>query len=245
MYLKSIESLLRETGDLEVSEQNRKRISEAAGALATITSELKLKVSEWSAWSLVEAAPNITKGSDLYGFVSNTTLALTRELHSIKFLPATPDMETYLDSPFPFGKHVSESFPECSEDIFECYQCFGFGQYTAAMFHLGRAMEVAVKRLAKRMRVPKPVRDEWQHYINAMNQKIKKMPFGTAKQKARREIFSAATDYLFNFKEAWRNPTMHPKKTYYRNEALTVIEGAKHFLRHVSKNLFKKKTTVP
>src|SRR6266496_2835127 len=244
MYLQSMDRILDQAGDLEVDEDTRKKIFKAAGALILIAGQLKLKVSEWSACSLWEAAPRFTKSSALSPFVHDTALTFMRELHSIKFLPATLDMENYLDIPFPFGKHVSESFPECAEDICECYQCLGWGQYTAAMFHLGRAMEVAVKRLAKRMGVKKPARDEWQAYINAMNEKIRNMPYGTTKQKAIRAIFSAATDYLFNFKEAWRNPTMHPKKTYYRAEALTVIEGAKHFLGHISKSLFKKKAAA-
>ena len=172
-------------------------------------------------------------------FLRDATLTMVRELHSVKVLPVAPDVEKYLDWPFPFGKAVTESFPDCSEDIGEAHQCFAFGQYTAAMFHLGRAMEIAVKKLAERIRTSKPARDEWQHYINALNEKIKEMPFETPQQRAQRAILSEATNYLFNFKEAWRNPTMHPKKTYTRSEALTVLEGAGAFLNHISKKLFK------
>jgi hypothetical protein len=239
-YLTSIEKELERAGDTEVDNRTQKRICAAAQALGDVSGELKLKVSEWSAWALMEAAVTFpVKASVLCPFVHDAALTVMRELHSVKFLPSTPDMERYLDRPFPFGKHVSESFPDCSEDICESYECFAFGRYTAAMFHLGRAMEIAVKRLAKRMRVAKPARDEWQPYINAMNEKIKTMPFKTSANKARRAIFSEATNYLFNFKEAWRNPTMHPKKTYTRGQALNAMEGAGFFFAHVSKTLFK------
>jgi HEPN domain-containing protein len=238
-YLEALQGNLSQlSGDID--EGSWKNAVTSATELAELCGDLKLKVSESSVHSLLEGLRNTIKAPRLATLMHNAVLTLVRETDSVKFLPATPDMEKYLDSPLPFGKSVADSFPECSEDICEAHECFAFGRYTAAMFHLGRAMEIAVKRLAARMRVKKPARDEWQHYINAMNEKINKMPFKTAKQKARRAIFSEATNYLFNFKEAWRNPTVHPKKTYTRSEALTVLEGAGAYLRHVSHKLFKK-----
>ena len=65
----------------------------------------------------------------------------------------------YLDKAFPFGKRVSVAFPECSEDIFEAHQCMAFERYTAAMFHIGRAMETTVRKVAKKMGTKSKDRD--------------------------------------------------------------------------------------
>jgi HEPN domain-containing protein len=164
---------------------------------------------------------------------------MIQELSSVKFLRGTDDMETFLDKPLPFGNAVSEAFPNTTEDISEAHECFAFGRYTAAMFHLGRAMESAVKRLAKKMQI-RIKRDDWQSYLTAMNEKIAKMPFGSPREKAKRAPFAQAAAYFLHFKEAWRNETMHPKKTYTRPEALDVINGARAFLRYVSREIFKK-----
>ena len=98
-------------------------------------------------------------------------------------------------------------------------------------------MELAVKRLARRMKA-KASRDDWQSYTTAMNDVINKMLFKTTKQREKRALFAAATNYLFNFKEAWRNPTMHPKRTYTREEAWEVLCNAGAFFRYVSEKIF-------
>jgi HEPN domain-containing protein len=212
--------------------------------LEKISNELGLKTSEWAAQSLSQAAHTMTKASLLYPISHTATTTLLRELHTVLFIHVTDDIHRYANQELPFGKLVAECFPLCSEDIDEAHQCFAFGQYTATAFHISRAMENAVRTVAKRMRVSAP-RDEWQAYINAMDEAIKKMPFKTAKDKAKRSLYSEASNYLFNFKEAFRNKTMHPKKTYTRREALRVIESAGDFLQYVAKHLFRGRTAKP
>jgi hypothetical protein len=137
------------------------------------------------------------------------------------------------DEKQPLGKNVAEKFPECSEDIREAHECLRFDRYTACAFHVGRAIERAVVRVAKKMKA-KPARDQWQSYINAMKAVIEKMPYATPKQKAKRALFCSASDYLFNFKEAWRNPTMHPERTYTCEQASEILSSAASFLRHAA-----------
>ena len=129
------------------------------------------------------------------------------------------DKAAYFDKKSPFGKFVSAAFPESGEDIAEAHQCIAMERYTASMFHLGRAMETAVKKVAKKMRVKPPRRDEWQAHLSAMNEKINKMPFKKPAQKSKRLLWAETAGHLFNFKEAWRNPTFHAKKTYTPDEA--------------------------
>ena len=66
-------------------------------------------------------------------------------------------------------------------------------------------------RVAQKLKA-NPTRKEWQRYIDEINASISKMPFNTAKQKEKRAKLSAASNYLFNFKEAWRNPRCTPKR---------------------------------
>ena len=99
-------------------------------------------------------------------------------------------------------------------------------------------MELAVERLALRIGVPK--RRLWQEYIDGMNKKIKTMPRHTQPQRDKIALLSAATNYLFNFKEAWRNPTMHPKRTYTLEQAEEVLNCASSFLRHCCEKIFRK-----
>ena len=115
--------------------------------------------------------------------------SIISELEGIKFIRATEDMVEYLNKRAPFGDAVNLAFSHCIEDADEAHKCFAFARYTASMFHLGRAMEIAVKLTAKKMRV-KAHRDEWQAYLTAMQEHINKMPFKTPKDKAKRAVWS-------------------------------------------------------
>lgn len=140
----------------------------------------------------------------------------------------------FFDKSHPFGQEVADKLPECSEDIEEAYQCIAFSRYTASMFHIGRAMEHTVKKVAERLQVT-PGRDEWQQYLKAINEEINKMPFGKPEERAKRQPIAEISGHLFNFKEAWRNPTFHAKKTYTKEEAIAVMTNAGQFLQYVSK----------
>jgi len=226
-------------GKLDVDDHMVGEIRERSGGAVKLASDLNLKMTTQKTQMLTHClAHNIRDVETLRNRMREVRETMIQELQSINFLPVTEDMETYLDKPTPFGASVSSVFPEASEDVYEAHQCFAFGQYTATAFHISRAMEIVVRQVALKMKA-KPTRDEWQSYINAMDEVIKKMPFKTTQEKEKRAIYSEASNYLFNFKEAFRNKTMHPKKTYTRKEALRVIESAGDFLRHVSERLFR------
>jgi hypothetical protein len=164
------------------------------------------------------------------------SLAKTIELECLSIVSYHTLTKVKFDPKLPLGKKVAEKFPECSEDLIEAHECLQLDRYTACAFHMGRAMELAVKRVAKKLKAV-PVKDQWQQYIDAMNVVIKKMPFKTAKEKAKRAALSSAVDYLFNFKEAWRNPTMHPKRTYTYQQANEVLSSGCSFLKHAAEKL--------
>jgi hypothetical protein len=242
----TIERFLRSLGEAETDRDFRQDLFVQALELERLSNELGLKTSAGAAQSLIQAGHvNATvRASTLYPLCHTATATLLRELHSVLFIHVTEDIQKYANQEMPFGRMVAECFPLCSEDIGEAHQCFAFGQYTATAFHVSRAMEIIVRAVAKKMRV-KASRDEWQTYINAMDEAIKKMPFKTVRDKTKRSLYSEASNYLFNFKEAFRNKTMHPKKTYTRREALRVIESASDFLQYVAKHLFSGRTAKP
>jgi len=65
------------------------------------------------------------------------------------------------------------------------------------------------------------------------------MPYGTPAEKAKRIPLAEMAAHLFNFKEAWRNPTFHAKKTYTKEEAFSVLSNAGAFMDSVAKNILK------
>jgi HEPN domain-containing protein len=128
----------------------------------------------------------------------------------------------------PFGRIVDDVFPTASEEIWEAANCLALSRPTACVFHLMRAMELAVQRLANRLDITK-VEREWGKLLSDISKAIEPMPKGAA-----RDEWSAAHSHLYHVKQAWRNDTMHPKKTYTDDQAEAVFEAVKSFMVHLS-----------
>ncbi len=146
-------------------------------------------------------------------------------LYSQPPLPGDPPIE-------PFGRKVSLKFPKCAEDIVEAGNCLALDRNTAAVFHLMRAMEGAVKRLGKRLgvKIADPKFETWYNILNAVNAAIRQMPSKTPTEITKQRRFSAASAALDNVRIASRNDVMHPKATYDRDAARGVYEQVKLFM---------------
>ena len=186
---------------------------------------------------VVDGLPKVPGGYSVYwnelmGLRTGTghlTLSFTDELHGrLVFTLASEDAALITNDAPPFGAAVADAFPLASEDIAEAAQCLGFGRFTASVFHLMRAMEATVQILANRLGVQK-VEKEWGKLLSDIEQKIKEMPKGDERDK-----WSRSHTHLYHVKQAWRNNTMHPKKTYTQDEAGAVFSAVKSFLIDLS-----------
>ena len=127
----------------------------------------------------------------------------------------------------PFGRGVSDAFPEAIEEVEEAAKCLALERTTAVVFHLMRAIELAVASCSTKFGF---IADkEWGKMLSDLGRGIESLPKGTLKTD-----WSAAHSLLFHVKEAWRNPTMHPKKTYTETESASVFEAVKAFMQALS-----------
>jgi hypothetical protein len=132
-----------------------------------------------------------------------------------------------------FGADVEEAFSAATEDIAEAASCLGLERTTACVFHLMRAMEAAVRRLGEKLNVTIIDRDnvdlEWGKILANMKAPIEAMPRGETKNK-----WSECLSFLYHVKQAWRNDTMHPKKTYTAVEARRAYQATQSFMQHLA-----------
>jgi hypothetical protein len=227
--------------DFNVPARRLEAIGNSIGKKAIdLVDDLSLRFSNKAAAELHFIHAYGVSASEVIRLLRNVREAVIYELRWMLFLPATADMIDYLNESRPFGDAVACAFEECSEDISEACNCFAFERYTACVFHLGRVMEQATVRLAKRMRVGKPD-DDWQGNLKAINKALDAMPYGTKQERQKRAPYAEAAGFSFQFKEAWRNPTAHPKRTYTREEALDVMNGARAFMDAMARTILKVK----
>ena len=129
----------------------------------------------------------------------------------------------------PFGQSVDDAFPKASEEISEAAKCLALKRNTAAVFHLMRAMELAVQRLAEALGKSNPSEKVWGFILADIHTAIEAMPKGPE-----RDAWSASHAHLYHVKQAWRNDTMHPKTTYTEQQAQDVFDAVKSFMCHLA-----------
>lgn len=84
--------------------------------------------------------------ADFIGSIGKLADIVGDEMEVKLFLAIPAHRSAYFDQSSPlFGDEVSVAFPAAVEDISEAGKCFALGRNTAAVFHVMRAMEVAVQ----------------------------------------------------------------------------------------------------
>ena len=139
-----------------------------------------------------------------------------------------------------FDPLVIGAFPSAKNDLEEAAQCLGHARYTACVFHLMRAMETAVRKIADHLNAE--IVDEkghlktWQGILDAINKEVKGMSKGADKNR-----WSEVSALLYNAKNAWRNDTMHPNKEelYTEHSSRDVFEAVRSFMNRLALELEK------
>lgn len=135
-----------------------------------------------------------------------------------------------------------KAFPDLKDDLERSLDLYALGHNLASVFHLMRVAEVGVQRLGKKLGVSltkvtatKLTDLTWHQILDAMNPKLKALPQKTPAGKARYEKYSAIQSYLYGVKDAWRNPTMHPRKAGYSDlETLDIINHMRSFMNELA-----------
>jgi aspartate aminotransferase-like enzyme len=126
---------------------------------------------------------------------------------------------------------LGSKFKECHEDIRRAGSCLALQEGTACIFHLMRAMEVAVRKLSRRLNIEVTAKTTWRVLTGAMDGKIKAMPDTTEAQKRKKNKWEEARANLHHVGSVWRNNTMHPATSYTPSEARDVFNAVRIFMR--------------
>jgi hypothetical protein len=150
---------------------------------------------------------------------------VSQTLDDRMLLQVRPRAEHLFDcSEPPFGLQVFVALPWASEDIDEAGRCLALECPTATMFHLGRAMDHAMRVVTEELRAPTDER-RWNPLIAHIEHAVKAMPLGP---------WSGAVTHLYRVKQAWRNDVLQPSHRYTLEQAEDAYAAVRVFLRHVS-----------
>jgi hypothetical protein len=173
--------------------------------------------------------------------VSAVTDLLNRmedELSHRVFYHIKPDVAGLLESEIPFSQEIKDSFPSASHDILEAGKCYACERFDATVYHLMRAMEVALKCLATRLNVK--YYPGWGSYLNKIDKVLKSKAKSGKLRKKRLLFLGNAASLLRAVKEAWRDETMHMAGKYGPDQTRDIFNSVKAFLNFLSTDLSEK-----
>jgi hypothetical protein len=139
-----------------------------------------------------------------------------------------------------------KAFPTLKDDIEKAVDLYALGHNMACVFYLMRIAEIGVQRFGRKLRVSLVTQTAtritdrtWHQILDALNPVLKALPQDTPARKAKFEKYSAIQSYLYGVKDAWRNPTMHPRKAGYSDlETLNIINHMRSFMNELASVIF-------
>jgi hypothetical protein len=142
------------------------------------------------------------------------------------------------DTPL-FGEAVAIAFPDSTPEIAEAGRCLALDRWTACVFHLMRAVELALHKWSDDLGVPLKVPAEqanMQEILNLADKKLKgieQLP-KTPQRDADLEYFGDASAHFRAIKDAWRNHVAHAKRTYDERQATSILNHVRSFFQKLA-----------
>jgi hypothetical protein len=141
-----------------------------------------------------------------------------------------------------FGPDVATKYQSAAYEIDEAAKCLALGRYTATVFHLMRAMEVALKAVAKCLNIPDPVKSadrNWGKILEKVGDEIDNRNKGNPAwaDPKDRAFFEDARASLDVIRVAWRNATMHVENKYTEDEADHIYRAVRTFMRKLASRM--------
>jgi len=177
-------------------------------------------------------------------------------LGNITFIAVKEDQAKYLDNDCLFGVGVSEAFPSSARDLQEAGNCLGVECGTAAVFHLMRAVEFALRTLARDRKVAfsdKPLEEkEWGHILSSLEVKVsdlrradrRQWPSGAIRDEQIR-FYGEVVQELRGFNDVWRRHVSHADQSafYEWDTALGIFKHVRTFMQKLAGKISEDRVT--
>lgn len=141
-----------------------------------------------------------------------------------------------------FGDEFKTKFPSANIEIIEAGNCFAFDRFTSCVFHLMRAMEIALRVLFVSLGLPPRIwsTSKWSQISNRIDGKIEKNNRTLASDPSwqrDRMFYESASAFIAAVRAPMRNATMHVESVYDEPGAENVFGAVKSFMRHIATKL--------
>lgn len=170
--------------------------------------------------------------------------AITNDLFDRLFVIIPSPQDAYYEQEELFGRDVATRFPEANKEITAAGNCYATGNDTACIFHLMRAAEHGLRKLAIKLNVSFPQKPQkdiefrmWSEVIGEVIKAINAKPNAKNPSEAEElQILNQAADQIQFFKDAWRDVVMHSRepRPYNEHDAMSAITSVKAFMKLIA-----------
>jgi len=220
-----------------VSQDDRRSIEFYLSHMERVVSDLHLAATA-SAAKRIRAALTLDdyRKSNLADDIRHLRGSFEDELTARQFVYVEQKFTKFYQQPALFGQEVNDYFHEAIDDIQDAGTALALGLGTSCVMHLMRAMEVALKALAKELDIP--YGRSWEDYLSKIDKNMSiKHAAKPLEWKEKEPIYRDFSGDLQAIKQAWRNPTMHVDRRYTPDEAELVFMAVKALMQRMATNL--------
>lgn len=175
------------------------------------------------------------QGEQIGAAVHQIVTGFTDELDKhFAYVVAPPEVKLLESTIGNFDLEIVQAFPAIRADVHAAGQCRAFELWTACVMHLMRVSEIGVGALADHLEVKRGT--SWGGTIANIAEALR----DTSRIKgepALRQWASETGTYLNFVKDAFRNPAMHPERSFQRDETIMLYENTRMFMRMLAQRI--------
>lgn len=179
---------------------------------------------------------------NLHDKISELETRFSDEIESITFFLVKPEKLKYYNNTELAGSRFKERFASVGNvELIEAGNCFVLDRYTACVFHLMRALDIALSCLQRELGIPEPSKDPdktWGKTLSRISDKITQnntTPTPAWLQEC--DFYKQAMVFLQAVKAPYRDATMHVKSSYDEASATSLLNVVSEALRYLATKL--------
>jgi hypothetical protein len=164
-----------------------------------------------------------------------------------KFMTVESELATFVNQDELFGPLVSQKFLSVARDLRDCGNCLAADCGTAAVFHLMRAAEFALRALARDRNISfkdKPLEEkEWAQILDKLELEVKRLResprtswSGAETKDNQVRFYAEVVQELRGFNDAWRRHVSHADTLAFYNpdDAMGIFKHVRTFMQKLS-----------
>ena len=210
-----------------VSDDDKLIAKQTREATEKVTRSLELPVSERMALYI-----DVRSYKALHRSIEATLNTFSVKIEQKKYYGPLVKYSGYFEATQLFGDVVFNAFLSANDDIFEAGTCLALERATACVMHLNRALECALSALSKAVGVGK--HNDWGSYIREIRKELDARADAAGGRSADEQFYAEAGANFDRLRRAYRNPTMHPEKTYSQDRAEEILLATRSFMVHLA-----------